>query len=299
MAINTIEHAHKYTDALDKMLVQKSATGFLADNALRAQFVGAATVLIPNVEFAGLTKYDRDTGFSVGATTVDRSSHTLTMDRGRSLQIDAQDMDETGIAELSGQVMGEFVRTQVVPEMDAYVISALAKIASENGGEVDWADATPYKVFADMKAKVRDEAGFDEELVCFIDPIALAALENSAEIQRMITVSDFKQGEINRKVKSIDGIALIPVSSNRMKNDFTFATDATGGFAPADGAASVRMLMLPKKGASLIKKTETIRIWDPSQNINADAYKFDYRAYYDVLVKKSHLKTICVSEVTG
>lgn len=290
MATENITKAQKYTGELDKILVQKSATGFLADNALRAQFVGAKTVLIPDIEFAGLENYNRDTGFEIGATTISRESYTMSQDRGRALQIDAQDMDEAGIAELSGQVLGEFVRTKVVPEMDAYVISKLTKVAPAN--TVGWTASTPYKVFADLKAKVRDAAGFDEELVCFIDADAMAALENSNEISRSITVSDFAQGGINRTVKSIDGIALIPVSSNRMKTDFTFGED---GFTAASGAKAVHMLMMPKKGASLVKKTETLRMFTPEQNLNADAYKFDYRAYYDVFVKKSYKDTIWVS----
>ena len=44
--------------------------------------------------------------------------------------------------------------------------------------------------------------------------------------------------------------------------------------------------------ASLIKKTETVRVFDPSENVQADAWKFDYRLYYDVFVKKSLSDTI-------
>jgi hypothetical protein len=52
------------------------------------------------------------------------------------------------------------------------------------------------------------------------------------------------------------------------------------------------MLVCPKKGAHLVKKTEQLRIFTPEQNIDADAYKFDYRIYYDVFVKKSGLDAI-------
>lgn len=34
-------------------------------------------------------------------------------------------------AGLAGQVMGEFIRTRVAPEMDAYILSKLAKLASD------------------------------------------------------------------------------------------------------------------------------------------------------------------------
>ena len=63
MAINTLAFAEKMTEELDRAVVQRSVTGFLADNALRSKFVGAQTVLVPEMEVSGLGKYDRDTGF--------------------------------------------------------------------------------------------------------------------------------------------------------------------------------------------------------------------------------------------
>ena len=102
MAINTLTNAVKYSEELDKMFAQKSATGFFADNALASKFVGAKTVIIPDVDFQGLADYDRDTGFSKGAITVSNSSYTMAMDRARSWQIDREDMSETGIANLAG-----------------------------------------------------------------------------------------------------------------------------------------------------------------------------------------------------
>ena len=45
--------------------------------------------------------------------------------------------------------------------------------------------------------------------------------------------------------------------------------------------------MLPNKAASLVKKSERIRTFAPEQNQAADAFRLDYRIYYDVFVKKS------------
>jgi hypothetical protein len=299
MKINSIEYAQKFASELDKAFVQKAVTGFLADNVLKAKFVGAKTVVIPNIDFVGLVDYDRDNGFNRAAVTVANEPFTMSMDRARSVQIDREDMDETGIANLAGQVMGEYVRTQVVPESDAYVLSKLAGIANTNGHTVAWNEATPYKVFTEMVRAIQDAAGYDEEIVAFVDSTAMAAIDNSEEFSRSITVSDFKQGDVNIKVKSINGVTLIPVSSARMKSAFNFVKTAdsatAGGFTPDGAAKDIHMLVLPKKAASLVKKTEKMRIWTPDQNLDADAYKFDYRVYYDVFVKKSKLNTIYAS----
>ena len=292
MAINSIETAATYSAELDKAFVQKAVTGFLTDNVLRARFVGAKTVFIPSMNFIGLTDYDRDNGFTNGAVTISQESHTLSMDRARSLQIDREDMDESGVASLAGKMLGEYVRTKVVPECDAYVLSALAGIASEASQTETWNASKPYEVFTKLMLDVQENAGYDEELVCFVDGAAYGALMNSTEFNRSVTVSDFKQGGVDIKVKSINGVAIIPVSNGRMKSEFTFGAD---GFTPASGAKAIHMLVLPKKAAALVKKSETMRIFTPEQNLNADAYKFDYRIYYDVIVKNSAKNTIYAS----
>ncbi|MBQ5911110.1 MAG: hypothetical protein IIW94_03775 [Clostridia bacterium] len=287
MSINSLASAEMYASELDKVFTAKSATAFFADNALRTKFVGAKTVIIPDVEFAGLTDYNREGGFENGAVTVQNTSYTMTMDRARSLQIDREDMDETGIASLAGKILGEYVRTKVVPECDAYVLSKLGTIAKQKGNLLNGDMATPYDAFTKLVNEVQSVAGYDEELVCFVDSHAYAALMASDEITRMITVSEFKQGEVNLKVKSINGVALIPVVSERMKTAYKFSAGALGGFKPADGANEIFMLVLPKTAAHLVKKTEKMRVFSPEQNTSADAYKFDYRLYYDVFVKQS------------
>ena len=292
MAINSIENAVRYAGELDKMFAQKSATGFFADNALATKFVGAKTVIIPDVDFQGLSDYDRDTGYTKGAITVSNTSYTMAMDRARSLQIDREDMDETGIANLAGKILGEYVRTKVVPECDAYVLSKLGGLALTRSNVIDGDIEKPYEALCKLINEVQSVVGYDEELVAFVDGYMFAALQNSTEISKMITVSDFKQGDISLKVKSINGVSLIPVVADRMKTAYTFNTGAAGGFAPIENAREIYMLVLPKTAAHLVKKTENMRIFTPEQNIDADAYKFDYRIYYDVFVNKSGLDSI-------
>ncbi len=289
MSINSIENATRYSNELDKMFAQKSATGFFADNALATKFVGAKTVIIPDVDFQGLADYDRDTGFTKGAITVSNTSYTMAMDRARSLQIDREDMDETGIANLAGKILGEYVRTKVVPECDAYVLSKLGGLAVSRSNVVKGDINKPFEALCSLINEVQAVVGYDEELVAFVDGYMFAALQNSEEISKMITVSDFKQGDISLKVKSINGVAIIPVVSERMKTAYSFGAN---GFTPAEKSREIYMLVTPKSGAHLVKKTENMRIFTPEQNIDADAYKFDYRIYYDVFVNKSGLDAI-------
>ncbi len=303
MAYNTTTTAAKYSEELDKVLVQKSATGFMTDNVMRSKFVGAKSVIVTDADFCGLADYDRDTGFTKGPIALDKTTYTMAMDRGRSLEIDREDADETGVANLAGQILGEFVRTKVVPECDAYVLSKLAGISATRSNVIDGDVSKPYANFNTLVQSVQDEVGYDEELVAFVSSPIYASLMNSAEISRYITVSDFKQGEINLKVKSINNVVLLPMPTKLMFAQYSFvagskgasdssAVGATGGFVPTSTGKSIFMMVMPKKAASLVKKSEKLRIFSPDENLDKDAWKFDYRLYYDVFVKKSRLDTI-------
>lgn len=299
MSLNLENISVKMTDELDLAVAQKPVTGFMADNNLRGKFVGAKTVMIPAMNISGLGDYDRDTGFVSGTVSVSAKPYTLTMDRGRSFQLDREDHDESGIADLAGQIMGEFVRTKVVPEVDAYVLSKLAGYAYGADQVVEGDPATDaYAMLTEAVAAAQNAVGYDEELVAFVDGKMLNALQNSEEISRHLVMNDFKKGELHTRVTSLNGVAILPVPDSRMKTAYTFYDGTTdgqqeGGFAPAENAKSIGLLLVPRRAASLIKKTEQVRCFDPAHNLKADAWKLDYRLYYDVVLKDSLKAGIC------
>lgn len=298
MAINTVTYNENLTGELDRVLVQRSVTGFMADNVLRATFVGAKTVLIPDVEMQGLGDYNRDTGFVRGTVTVANTPFTLQQDRGRSFQIDAEDADETGISDLIGKVSAEFVRAKVIPEMDAYVLSKLGGLAVGAGNVLEGdPSAEAYAMLLEGIHKAQAAVGYDEELVAFANSTFWEALQKTPELTRAVVMSDFKKGDLNTKVATVNGVAVIPVQEGRMMSAYTFGDGATagqeeGGFAPTEEAKHIGLIVMPKRACSLVKKTEKTRIFDPKDNLTADAWKLDYRVYYDAFVKKSYADTI-------
>ncbi len=296
--LNSLKFREELSNELDKALVQKSVvTGFL-DNGFASKFVGTKTVLLPDVSFVGLGDYDRAEGFPEGGITVDHKPYTLTQERARRFYFDREDMDEVGIAGLSGQIMGEFVRTKVAPEMDAYCLSKLAGIATKNNQVIAGAmENGCVKILSDAIKQVQNAVGFDEELVAYCDSDFYGALMSTTELTRRLDIGDFKKGEISTKVRKLDECWINPVPMSRMKTEYTFNDGITdgqkdGGFVPTGAAKSIGCIVLPKKIAKLVKKLEKIRIFSPEQCQKKDAWQFDYRLYYDMLVKNSELGTI-------
>lgn len=296
---NSIAGAVKYTGELDKMISQVSKTGFLADNVFKANFVGAKTVQIPDITMVGMGNYSRTGGYPKGDTSLAFKDYTLSMERGRQLFLDAQDSDESGVADLAGKLAGEYIRTHVVPECDAYNLSKIYGVANTT----DPKHVTTYveeTAVGDLLKSINNaEAamGYDgaTSLVAFVDPVMYAQIMTSAELQRSIVISDFKQGDVNVKVKTLNGCAIIPVSADRMKSTYTFnagASATAGGFTPASGAKDVRALVLPKDSALFVKKVDKFDIINPKDVEDFDAYKINFRVYYDLFVKNSRKNTI-------
>lgn len=293
--LNTLKFRSELTNELDKALVQKSVTTAFLDNGFASKFVGTKTVLIPDVSFVGLGDYDRADGFPEGGITVDHKTYELEKERARRFYFDREDMDETGIAGLSGQIMGEFVRTKVAPEVDAYCLSKLASIAKTNNNTVTGTMSTgAYGILSDAIKGAQDVAGYDEELIAICNSDFYAALMKTPELTRSINIDDFKKGEVSTKVRKLDECWIMPASNSRMKTAFTFfsGAGATGGFEEAEGAQDVGCIVLPKKVAKLVKKLEKIRVFNPDDVQKKDAWQFDYRIYYDMLVKNSEIGTI-------
>ncbi len=282
---NVFEHANKYANELDKMIVQESKTGFLADGKFKARFTGARTVNMPQLDFDGLGDYNRESGYSKGGTNFNYTAYTLEQERSKQLVIDAQDADESGMSSLTGKIVGEYTRAKVNPEIDAYVMSKLYGIASEKGNVTAFDAEKAATIMLDAINNAEAASGYtNEQMVAFVDPVMYAALMTSSELQRSITVSDFEQGNADLKVKNLNGCAIIPVAADRMRTEYNF-TDV--GFEATADAGYIKAIIMPKSAASLVKKVDKVDIFTPDIVQDMDAYKINFRLYYDCFVTQN------------
>ena len=282
---NTINGASKYANELDKMIVQESKTGFLADSKFKARFTGARTVNMPKIDFDGLGDYSRENGYSKGGTNFTYNSYTLTKERSKQLTIDAQDADETGVSSLVGKMVGEYTRTKVNPEIDAYALSTLYGVANEKGNVDTFESGSAVEIMLDCINKAEAASGYtNEQMVAFVDPVMYAALMTSDKLQHSITVSEFEQGAVNLKVKELNGCAIIPVAADRMRTAYDFNES---GFAASEDAGYIKAIVMPKSAASLVKKVDKVDIYTPDMVQDMDAYKINFRLYYDCFIMEN------------
>ena len=290
--MNLIETATVIQTSLDKAAVEKATTGWMEVNSELVKYNGGAEVKIPSLDMDGMADYDRKSGFVDGDVEFKYQTKTMTQDRGRSFSFDENDVDETNFGLTASNVMGEFQRTQVIPEIDAYryskiATSCIAKKRASGGYEAEESTVLS-KLYYDLAA-VREIVGDSTPLVITISMMVSAVLSMSEKLSKRLDVADFEQGEAKLKVRTLDGIPLIPVGSDRLKTEYLFRDGKTtgqesGGFAPTETSKSINWMITPRKAPIAVSKTDKMRIFDPETNQKARAWAMDYRKFHDLWI---------------
>ena len=125
---NTIALRKAYSTMLDEVYKLASLTAVLdGPNELVREGANANEILIPKMSMQGLANYNKQTGYVAGDVTLEYETKKCSYDRGRMFTIDAMDnIESAGVA--FGRLSGEFLRTKVVPELDAYRLAGYASI---------------------------------------------------------------------------------------------------------------------------------------------------------------------------
>lgn len=303
MAINTIEFATLLQQKLDEQVIAQSTSGWMEANAGQVIYNGGKEIKVPSLSMNGMGDYDRDSGFVQGAVTLTHETLTMTQDRGRTFQIDAMDVNESGFLANATAVAGEFQRTKVIPEIDAYRYSKIYALANANSRVA--AAYTPAKATlldalrADIAA-IKDVVGDDIPLVITMPVPVGSMLDTVPDISKSLSVVDFRQGSVNLKVKALDEIPIRRVPSSRMKTAYVFKDGVSsgqedGGFEAAGGAKQINWIISPQNVPIAVSKTDKLRIFAPDVNQQADAWKIDYRKYHELWITKNKMSTLMVN----
>lgn len=301
MAINTLQYATLFQKNLDLLAVQEALTGWMDANAGQVKYSGGAEVKIPKMSVDGMADYDRDAGYAQGGVTVSYQTREMTQDRGRKFQLDAMDVDETNFVATASSVMGEFQRTKVVPEIDAYRLSAIASMAITHDKYVKYgytpAEADILREIKTGIKTVRDN-GYTGPLV--IHATADVTLELELALAGKIHAVDFAKGGIVTKVPAVDNVPIIETPQDRMYSAITIYDGKTegqkqGGYVKAADAKDVNFMVLPVATPIAVTKQDKMKIFTPDENQDADAWKMNYRRYHDLWVLDNKMNSIYVN----
>lgn len=301
MAINTLATATLFQNTLDKVAIKEAVTGWMDANAGQVIYRGGAEVKIPKMSVQGMGDYNRDTGYQQGGVTLEYETRKMTQDRGRKFQLDPMDIDENNFVSTAAAVMGEFQRTFVIPEIDAYRISKIATntIAANKSGMIEYG-YTPGAANTSALRKLKEGIKAIRDL--YNGPLVIHAtsdmiMELELELAGKISVVTFSKGGIDTQVPSIDGVPIVSTPSNRMYTAITLYDGKTsgqtaGGYVKGTSAKNINFFICPRTTPIAITKQDVMRIFDPMINQDLNAWHLDYRRFHDIWVLDNKLDSI-------
>ena len=288
---NSITKFKAYIDKLDTVYQQASATSILdADADTVRMGAKAGEFLIPKMSMDGLADYSRSSGYVKGDVTITYETKSCNYDRGRKFSVDAMDNEETaGIA--FGKLASEFIRTKVVPEMDAF---RFAKYASATG-VLSAAEATPTAGTAVLTAlqtavNAQDEAEVNVDgKILFITPTLLTLAKNVDTTKSKAILDRFEK--------------IITVPQTRFytaidMKDGTSSNETAGGYAGATGGYKINFMIINRDSVNQFGKHTVNKVVAPEENQTDDGYMFFYRAYSIAETYENKVKGIYLNRDT-
>ena len=124
---NSITLFKKYIDLLDEVYQNASVTSALDGDMTLVQ-MGANTneIVIPKISMDGLADYDRNGGYVHGDVTLTNETVKFNYDRGRKFTVVRASRSRSSTWLRKWTVFSPFIRTKVVPEMDAFRFATYA-----------------------------------------------------------------------------------------------------------------------------------------------------------------------------
>lgn len=259
---NTIALRKSYSTLLDEVYKLASLTAVLdGPNELVREGANANEILIPKMTMSGLADYNKQTGYVAGDVTLEYETKKCDYDRGRMFTVDAMDnIESAGVA--FGRLSGEFLRTQVVPELDAWRIAKYAGYA-KNKVAANIADAKAgIAALRVAKTAIQNAEAKPETCYLFISMSLKGSIEDL---------------DTTASKKVLEGwAAVIPVPDSRFYDKVTLTASGAGGFTTTGGKA-LNFLIVDKNAVIQNQKHTVSKIITPEQNQDADSWKFGYR----------------------
>jgi hypothetical protein len=271
---NSIAKFKKYINMLDEVYKQSAKTAILdGDNSLVAMGANTNEIAIPKMTLQGLADYSRSSGYVAGDVTLSYETVAFNYDRGRKFNVDAMDDEETaGVA--FGALAAEFIRTKVVPEMDAF---RFASYAGTTGISKVAAGAT-LSSGADVVAALRagtteldeDEVG-EENRYLFITPTLYGLVQDMDTTKSREVLDSFAEVITVPQTRFYTAIDLYDGTSS----------GETGGGYIKDGTngKDINFMIIEKSALMQYTKHTVNKVVSPEENQSADAWAFYYRAY--------------------
>lgn len=268
---NQITLATHFIPILDEVYRFASLTSDL-DGApeLAQQGANAGELIIPKLSMDGLADYSRNSGYVDGDVELVNETVACNYDRGRKFNIDAMDNQETANLAFS-RLAGEFIRTKVVPEIDAFRFATYCAIEGISVTSGTLADAT--ETIAAIRAastKMDEDEVPLEDRYLYITPTLKGGIDD---------LDTTKSREVLKKFKKIVEVPQSRFATAIKLRDGKTEGETKGGYVKADTAKDINFMIIHKAAVIQFPKHVAPKVIPPELNQNGDSWIYSYRNY--------------------
>ena len=279
---NDIDLVSKFVEIIDAVYKEESLTARLDAMTQDVPFAGANEVKVLKLSTVGLGNYSRATGYPAGDITAKWETLRLTAERGRAFSLDRMDNEET-LGLVLGNLIREWMRVHVAPELDAYRFAAYATGAG-NSVTTPAALSTAANVLAAIDAGM---AALDEDEVPTEGRILYISTTLYHLLKGAVTRTLATETGVQRNVFTLDDMTVVPVPQTRFYTAITLSAGATsdaGGFAKGATAHDINFLIVHPSAVLQPVKLNQVKYFSPDVNQISDGHLWQYRLYHDAFV---------------
>jgi len=282
---NAITRGKTYVPYLDAAYEAASKSAILdAEDQLVRLGANGHDILIAKMSLVGLGNTTAGGVYADGDVTLTWETVNPSYERSRVFKVKDIDNEETaGVA--MGSLANEFVRTKVVPEVDAYRFAAYAStssISTVSGATLANSGADFLAALATARTTMKED-GVDLA-TCYLfvtptvyDPVRTLATTSSREV--------------------LDGFAgIIEVPQTRFYTDVTLdagATSNAGGYSKtSETGKDINFMIVDKTALVQATKHEIPKVFTPEEARGGSYWEFDYGIYGVAHVKDNRVDGI-------
>lgn len=313
--VNSFSLITKYLqNAIDTVFATESKTNLLVNGSkyIDVNFKEAGYVKVMSLLMDGLSDYYRvnnglgssnngyatypsNDGYKIGAVQSKWEIFQLRYDRGKQFRVDNMD-DEEQAGLVIGNLLAEFLRTKVVPEVDAVRFSTMASKTNVSLGNLVSESISANQIIGKFNTAfewLTEHEVPEEEQLIFVNPSVMTLIRNTTELTKFLTQADYRSAEgIDFKIEKYAGRPIVEVPSNRF---FTKVLTNQNGYQPQSGSKVINFMVVSKKAIVPIVKLEKSKTWTPDQVQDFDGYKVNFRMYHDAIVPKNKIPGVYCS----
>lgn len=306
--MNAIGLITKYaTEAWDKVYKKASVSSILDGEKELIKFTGVKTVKIAKFSSDGLGFYQRANtptsgdyaaftsataqgsgyGYPVGDVSLEWEEFTIRIDRARQMRIALFDNEESGELAVTA-ALADFTRTKVVPEVDAYVFSELARLAGTvSTSTISLSQNIGYNPNGPIQALNNAFLAMTEAEVPEVDQVIFASASFVMQLRstnELVKTADYKNANkdnVDFSIYEYMGRKIFEVPQSRFRTDINLTSN---GFGWGANSKNIDFIVCARNAVYHVVKYDKMRVFEPRTVQDFDGYKVNVRVYHDAFV---------------